>query len=68
MFLKAITSLALIYVYKLTLADNSRGHIAIAILQVFNDIGLYIAILLSRQDLITNDSLCTNTFLPRPLA
>ena len=59
---KGHNSLALIYVYKLTLADNGRGHIAIAILQVFNDIGLYIAILLSRQDLITNDSLCTNTF------
>ena len=54
--------LALVYIYKLTLADNSRGHVAIAILQVFNDIGLYIAILLSRQDLITNDSLCANTF------
>ena len=54
--------LALIYVYKLTLTYDGRGHIAIAILQVFNDIGLYIAILLSRQDLITNDSLCTNTF------
>ena len=55
-------SLALVYVYKLTLANYGRGHIAITVLQVFNDIGLYIAILLSRQDLITNDSLCTNTF------
>ena len=54
--------LALIYVYKLTLTDDGGGHIAIAVLQVFNDIRLYIAILLSRQDLITNDSLCTNTF------
>ena len=53
---------ALVYVYELTLANYGRGHIAIAVLQVFNDIGLYIAILLSRQDLITNDSLCTNTF------
>ena len=53
---------ALVYVYKLTLSNYSRGHIAIAVLQVFNDIGLYIAILLSRQDLITNDSLRTNTF------
>ena len=55
-------SLALVYVYKLTLADNGRGHIAITVLQVFNDIRLYVTILLSRQDLITNSSLCTNTF------
>ena len=37
-FLKAITALLLIYAYKLTLANNGRGHIAIAVLQVFNDI------------------------------
>ena len=55
-------SLTLVYVDKLTLTNYSRGHIAIAVLQVFNDIRLYIAILLSRQDLITNDSLCTNAF------
>ena len=54
--------LALIYVYKLTLTDDGGGHIAIAILQVFNDIRLYITILLSRQDLITNNSLRSNTF------
>ena len=55
---------ALVYVYELTLANYGRGHIAIAVLQVFNDIGLYIAILLGRQDLITNNSLRTNTFFP----
>ena len=55
-------SLTLVYVDKLPLTDNGGGHIAIAVLQVFNDIRLYISILLSRQDLITNDSLCTNTF------
>ena len=54
--------LALVYVDKLPLTDNGGGHIAIAVLQVFNDIRLYIAILLSRQDLITNDSLCANAF------
>ena len=59
---KGHNSLAFVYVYELTLADNGRGHIAIAVLQVFNDIGLYITILLSRQDLITNNSLRTNTF------
>ena len=54
--------LALVYIHKLTLTDNGGGHIAIAVLQIFNDIRLYIAILLSRQDLITNDSLCANAF------
>ena len=59
---KGHNSLALVYVYELTLTDNGRGHITIAVLQIFNNIGLYIAILLGRQDLITNNSLRTNTF------
>ena len=55
MHFKGHDRLALVYVHQLTLTDNGRGHIAIAILRVFNHIGLYIAILLSRQDLVTND-------------
>ena len=35
--------LALVYVDKLTLTDNGGGHIPIAVLQVFNDIRLYIS-------------------------
>ena len=60
--------LALVYVHKLTLTDNGGGHISIAVLQIFNDIRLYIAIFLSRQDLITNDSLCANAFFTTPFS